>query len=126
VGAADIVCLSSITWRKSWVWMCALARRTQCSGSLKRIISHCGNLLLRDRYDRWEQFNLYRRSDVLQNYVLVDTDRVEIALTVKSDRSKWEITRYVAGNLVKLKSINLIFQIEQLFEKIVFAPELKS
>jgi Uma2 family endonuclease len=85
-------------------------------------------------YDRWEKFNLYRRSDVLQDYVLVDTDRVEIALYSKNDRSKWEITRYIAGYIVELKSINLTFplaeslsmRIEQIFEGIVFAPELES
>jgi Uma2 family endonuclease len=77
-------------------------------------------------YDRWEKFNLYRRSDVLQDYVLVDTDRIEIALYSKNDRSKWEITRYLAGDIVELKSINLTFLIEQVFEGIVFAPKLES
>ncbi|WP_309734170.1 Uma2 family endonuclease [Chamaesiphon sp. OTE_75_metabat_556] len=77
-------------------------------------------------YDRWEKFNLYRRSDILQDYVLVDTDQVEIALYSKNDRGKWEITRYVAGDIVELKSINLTFSIEQVFEGIVFAPELES
>jgi Uma2 family endonuclease len=77
-------------------------------------------------YDRWEKFNLYRRSEVLQDYVLVDTDRIEIALYSKNDRGKWEINRYVAGDIVELKSINLSFQIEQVFEGIVFTPELES
>lgn len=74
-------------------------------------------------YDRWEKFNLYRRSDALQDYVLVDTDRIEIALYSKNDRGKWEITRYIAGDIVELKSINLSFPIEQVFEGIVFDSE---
>jgi Uma2 family endonuclease len=74
-------------------------------------------------YDRWEKFNLYRRSNVLQDYVLVDTDRIEIALYSKNDRDKWEITRYIAGDIVELKSINLTFPIEQVFEGIVFDSE---
>jgi hypothetical protein len=65
---------------------------------------------------------------------LVDTDRVEIAFYSKNDRGKWEITRYIAGDIVELKSINLTFplaeplrmRIEQIFEGIVFAPELES
>jgi Uma2 family endonuclease len=77
-------------------------------------------------FDHWEKFNLYRRSDILQDYVLVDTDRVEIALYSKNDQSKWEITRYVAGDLVELKSISLTFPIEQIFEGIVFDPESES
>jgi Uma2 family endonuclease len=74
-------------------------------------------------YDRWEKFNLYRRSKALQDYVLVDTDRVEVALYSKNDRGKWEITSYLAGDLVELKSINLTFPIEQLFEGIVIKEE---
>jgi Uma2 family endonuclease len=75
-----------------------------------------------EAYDRWEKFNLYRRSDALQDYVLVNTDRMEIALYSKNDRHKWEITRYVAGDLVELKGINLTFPIEQVFEEITFTP----
>ncbi len=77
-------------------------------------------------FDRWEKFNLYRRSDVLQDYVLVDTERVEVALYSKNDRGKWEITRYVAGDMIELKSINLTFPIEQVFEGIVFVSELEN
>jgi Uma2 family endonuclease len=79
-----------------------------------------------EAYDRWEKFNLYRRSDTLQDYVLVDTNRMEIALYSKNDQGKWEIIRYVAGDLVELKSINLTFPIEQVFEEITFTPELES
>jgi Uma2 family endonuclease len=73
-------------------------------------------------YDRWDKFNLYRRSEDLQDYVLVDTEQVEVALYSKNDRGKWEITSYVAGDLMELKSIDLTFSIDQIYEDIVFAP----
>jgi Uma2 family endonuclease len=76
--------------------------------------------------DRWEKFNLYRRSDSLQDYVLVDANQIEIALYSKNDRGKWEITRYAAGDLVELKSVNLTFAIEQVYEDITFQPESES
>lgn len=79
-----------------------------------------------EAYDRWEKFNLYRLSDALQDYVLVDTDRIEVALYSKNDQGKWEIIRYVAGDLIELKSINLTFPIEQVFEGIIFAPAAES
>lgn len=79
-----------------------------------------------EAYDRWEKFNLYQRSDALQDYVLVNTNRIEVALYSKNDRNKWEITRYVAGDLIELKSVNLTFPIEQVFEEIIFTPELES
>jgi Uma2 family endonuclease len=76
-------------------------------------------------YDRWEKFNLYRRSDALQDYILVDTDQIEVALYSKNERDKWEINRYIAGDRIELNSINLTFPIEQIFEGIVFIPELE-
>jgi Uma2 family endonuclease len=77
-------------------------------------------------YDRWEKFNLYRRSETLQDYVLVDTEQIEVALYSKNTEGKWEIIRYIAGDLIELKSINLTFPIEQVFESITFTPEAES
>jgi hypothetical protein len=34
----------------------------------------------------------------------------------------WEIIRYIAGDLIELRSINLTFPIEQVFEGITFTP----
>lgn len=75
-------------------------------------------------YDRRDKFNLYRRSESLQDYVLVDTNKIEIDIYSKNDRGRWEILSYVAGDIVELKSIDLIFPIEQIFENIVFDSEL--
>jgi Uma2 family endonuclease len=70
--------------------------------------------------DRWEKFNLYRRSDSLQDYVLVDTNKIEIALYSKDDRGKWEIIRYGEGDIVELKSIDLSFLIDRVYKNISF------
>ncbi len=75
-----------------------------------------------EAYDRWEKFNLYRRSDALQDYVLVDTDQIEVALYSKNIDNKWEIIRYIAGDLIELKSVDLSFPIEQVFAGITFTP----
>jgi Uma2 family endonuclease len=79
-----------------------------------------------EAYDRWEKFNLYRLSETLQDYVLVDTEQIEVALYSKNTEGKWEIIRYIAGDLIELKSINLTFPIEQVFEGITFTPEPES
>lgn len=77
-------------------------------------------------YDRRDKFNLYRRSDSLQDYVLVDTNKIEIDVYSKNDRDRWEILSYVAGDMVELKSIDLTFPIEQIFENIVFDAEMEA
>jgi Uma2 family endonuclease len=76
-------------------------------------------------YDRGGKFNLYRRSDSLQDYVLVSTDKIELDLYRKNAQGKWEIVHYESGSefsssLVELQSINLTFQLERLFDGIVF------
>jgi Uma2 family endonuclease len=75
-------------------------------------------------YDRRDKFNLYRHSESLQDYVLVDTNKIEIDIYSKNDRGRWEILSYVAGDMVELKSIGLTFPIEQVFENIVLDSEL--
>jgi Uma2 family endonuclease len=77
-------------------------------------------------YDRRDKFNLYRRSNSLQDYMLVDTQKMEIDIYTKNDRGRWEIVSYVAGDSIELTSINLTFPIEQVFEGIIFDVELEN
>ncbi len=74
-------------------------------------------------YDRGGKFNLYRRSESLRDYVLVNADKIEIDLYCKNEYGKWEIINYEprseSGNLVELKSINLTFAIEQIYDGII-------
>jgi Uma2 family endonuclease len=77
-------------------------------------------------YDRRDKFNLYRRSDSLQDYILVDTQKIEIDIYSKNDRGRWEIMSYVAGDSIEIASINLTFRIEQVFENIIFDSELEN
>lgn len=71
-------------------------------------------------YDRGEKFYLYERSNSLKDYVLVNTNKIEINLYKKDDLGKWQIIKYVAGELVELESINLSFPIEEVFRSIKF------
>jgi Uma2 family endonuclease len=73
-----------------------------------------------EAYDRGDKFFIYRRSPTLQDYVLVRTDRVAIDVFNKDDRGKWDIINYRSGDVVELKSINLTFPIEEIFEDIIF------
>jgi Uma2 family endonuclease len=72
-------------------------------------------------YDRWDKFNLYRRSDSLIDYVLVSSDAIEIVIYHRNDRGKWEIATYGVGDLVVLESVDLSFSIEQIYGDIVFS-----
>jgi len=71
-------------------------------------------------YDRGDKFRLYRRNPSLQDYVLVDAEKIAIDLYRKNDRGNWEIFNYQSGDNIDLQSIGLSFPIESGYEDIVF------
>ena len=71
-------------------------------------------------YDRGDKFRLYRRNPSLQDYVLVDAEKIAIDLYRKNDRGNWEIFNYQSGDNIELRSIDLSFPIESDYEDIVF------
>jgi Uma2 family endonuclease len=73
-----------------------------------------------EAYDRGKKFKLYQRSTSLIEYVLVSAEEIEIEVFRKNDRGKWEVTNYVAGDMVELESIGLTFEIERVYRGIEF------
>ncbi|BAB76298.1 Uma2 family endonuclease [Anabaena sp. FACHB-709] len=71
-------------------------------------------------YDRGDKFRLYRRNPSLQDYLLVDAEKIAIDLYRKNERGNWEIFNYQLGDNIKLQSIDLSFPIESVYEDIVF------
>jgi Uma2 family endonuclease len=71
-------------------------------------------------YDRGDKFRLYRRNPSLQDYVLVDAEKIAIDLYCKNDRGNWEIFNYQPGDNIELQSIDLSFPIELVYQDIVF------
>jgi Uma2 family endonuclease len=73
-----------------------------------------------EAYDRGEKFFMYRRSPSLQDYILVSANKMAIDVFHKDDRGSWDIINHRLGDVVELKSINLTFPIEEVFEGIIF------
>ena len=73
-----------------------------------------------EAYDRGKKFKLYQRSIALMEYVLVSAEEIEIEVFRKNDRGKWEVTNYVAEDVVELESINLTFPIDRIYRGIEF------
>lgn len=74
-------------------------------------------------YDRSDKFRMYRRNPNLQDYLLVDVEKISIDLYRKNDRGNWEIVNYQAGDSIELQSVNLTFAIESVYEDIIFTNE---
>jgi Uma2 family endonuclease len=63
---------------------------------------------------------MYRRNPILQDYLLVDAEKIAIDLYRQNESGNWEIINYQAGDTIELKSINLSCSIEDIYEDIVF------
>jgi Uma2 family endonuclease len=79
-----------------------------------------------EAYDRGGKFRMYRQNPILQDYVLVSSEQIEIDLYHKTETGSWEIINYQAGDMIELKSVNLTFAIERIYEGIELTPEVKS
>jgi Uma2 family endonuclease len=79
-----------------------------------------------EAYDRGGKFRMYRQNPVLQDYVLVSSEKIEVDLYHKTESGSWEIINYQAGDTIELKSVNLTFAIERIYEGIELLPEVKS
>jgi Uma2 family endonuclease len=71
-------------------------------------------------YDRSDKFRMYRRNPSLEDYLLVDAEKVAIDLYRKNERGNWEIFNYQRGDEIELQSVNLSFVIEDVYEDIIF------
>jgi Uma2 family endonuclease len=76
-----------------------------------------------EAYDRGGKFRMYRQNTILQDYVLVSSDKIEIDLYRKTESGSWEIINYQEGDNIELKSINLTFPIERIYAGISFTIE---
>jgi Uma2 family endonuclease len=76
-----------------------------------------------EAYDRGGKFRMYRRNPNLKDYVLVDASKISIDLYHKDDTGNWQIINYEPGESIELKSVNLTFPIEQVYEDIEFVMD---
>jgi len=75
-------------------------------------------------YDRGDKFRMYRRNHSLQDYLLVDAEKIAIDLYRLNELGNWEIVNYQPGDTIEIKSIDLGCLIEDIYEDIVFEPVL--
>ena len=82
-----------------------------------------------EAFDRGRKFQNYRQIDDLQEYVLIETDKVGIEFYRLNEKNKWELTSYSlqeetdnqAELLVEFTSINFSCPISLIYENVVFS-----
>ncbi len=70
--------------------------------------------------DRGEKFAHYRSSPTLQEYVLIESEKVSVECYRRGEGRLWLYTPYTAGDILTLESINFSCPIEQLYEGVLF------
>lgn len=74
-------------------------------------------------FDRGDKFEDYRRSDSLEEYVLISQNRMNVEVYRKNLAGRWELQAYHAGEQVELASVGLTFPIADLYEDVTLPPE---
>jgi len=78
-------------------------------------------------FDRGDKFKFYRRIPTLEEYVLIDSEKVGIDCYRKTSGGKWELTAYPedAGDILELASLNFQCPLALVYEEVEF-PESSS
>ncbi len=74
-------------------------------------------------YDRGGKFTAYRNMPTLQEYVLVDSEKVSVECYRRSEGRMWLYTPYTPGDILTLESIAWEGAIELLYEDVQFFSE---
>ena len=73
--------------------------------------------------DRGEKFAHYRSSPTLQEYVLIESEKVGVECYRRGEGRLWLYYPYTAGDIITLESIDFSFAIALLYENVIFEEE---
>ncbi len=84
-----------------------------------------------EAFDRGKKFKHYRRIDTLNEYVLIDSEKMSIECYRLNERNKWELTSYSLEEAVdtqaelnvEFTSINFQCLLSLVYENVVFPEE---
>ncbi|MFH7026460.1 MAG: Uma2 family endonuclease [Heteroscytonema crispum UTEX LB 1556] len=73
--------------------------------------------------DRGEKFTYYLTIPTLQEYILIDSEKISVERYCRREGRMWFYYPYTAGDIITLSSIEFEFGIELLYEGVVFETE---
>ena len=73
--------------------------------------------------DRGEKFTSYLSMPSLQEYILIDSEKISVERYCRGEGRMWLYYPYIAGDTVTFSSIEFECPIELLYEDVVFATE---
>jgi Uma2 family endonuclease len=73
--------------------------------------------------DRGQKLQEYQSLSTLQEYVLINSDRMIIEIYRRGESRVWQYESYIAGETVELQSIEFSCEIDRIYEDVVL-PEI--
>jgi Uma2 family endonuclease len=73
--------------------------------------------------DRGEKFSHYRSSPTLQEYVLIESEKISVECYRRGEGRLWLYFPYTTGDTIRLESIDCTVPIELLYENVTFEFE---
>jgi Uma2 family endonuclease len=71
-----------------------------------------------ENYDRGGKFAQYRKLSTLQEYVLIESERVSVECYRRSENQRWIYEPFTTGDTIILESIGFSYAIELLYEDV--------
>ena len=72
-------------------------------------------------YDKGEKFTLYRDIDSLQEYILVDTEKVYVEKHIRNADNNWQLTEYkTSDSSFIITTFSLSFLLKDIYEDLSF------
>jgi Uma2 family endonuclease len=79
-----------------------------------------------EAYDRGFKFSQYRKSESLQEYVLVQVEQAMVEVFQRNQEGQWVLFEYGLGDRIFLKSINVEIAVNDLYRQVQFDNSAKS
>jgi Uma2 family endonuclease len=75
--------------------------------------------------DRGKKFFYYRALASIEEYVMVDYQSVQIEVYRRNEET-WTLSTYGAGNVVRLESLDIAFEVDEVYRETALAEEERS
>ncbi|CAZ87455.1 conserved hypothetical protein [Thiomonas arsenitoxydans] len=72
-------------------------------------------------YDLGQKFAQYRHMATLQEYVLIDSERVAVDVFRRNAEGRWVLYPYTEGEMATLDSVGLSLPVAAIYEEVVFS-----
>lgn len=79
-----------------------------------------------EAFDRGDKFRDYRALASLEEYVLVSQKLMAVEVFRRNDSGQWVLSTYEAGDSVNLQSVDISFDVTELYEDVEFEPVAHS